>query len=220
MNNTLIKPNEIAEGGILAAFPISGRMDASRFPFDFLRVAEVSYLVKSCVLSREMYKDMKQSQFPGLSQYNEDQSAIQAKFPNDPNYEDLWIDGGLRGLTATACLYQCLPFIHNPTTSNGVAFNVSTMQESIPDGDKKVQQALRATLQRMQEQVVRFIIDNIDEYPLWNFDYCESCYSLEICKCDIKNNKSRNKAGLIFPSSYRKVKINDKYHKNGRNSYY
>lgn len=108
-----------------------------------------------------------------------------------PENATLLVDGGLWQYLAFATLHEALPFIWTRITEAGIQLGKSENSDSIGIKDLTViQQHLRNQVEVLKEQLIEFICNHADNYPL--------IYS---CQCEC--NRCCNPSTLTNPNPQR-----------------
>lgn len=192
---TLIKPQEVINGGIYRQTPISARFDAQLIAPQ-IGVAELRFVMP--IVCREMYDDMIGKQNASVANYNPNTPPLVAKFPSDANYEALWTDGKLGELCARAVYYVSLPYIAFQTGSNGVYEMQAEYTRSASKEVKFLQDTELQSIQTLQQFVSDYLCQNSADYSLYPAD--EKCKNVSGCdECgglDSESNKDKNERSL------------------------
>lgn len=88
----------------------------------------------------------------------------------------LLTEGGLWQYLAFATLYEGLPFLWARITEAGIQKGKSDNSDSIDIKDLTVfQQHLRNQVEVLKEQLLRFLCNHTDSFPLFPTDQCDGC---------------------------------------------
>lgn len=190
MAETLIKPNEVVNGGILRPAPSDARFDAhlvSAHIYD----AEQRFVVP--VLSSAFHVVLMDAQSSAASQYNPALGSTAAKFATTA-YEELWTKH-LREYCAAAVLYESLPWIALQVGANGLYYNDSQFgQNAGLDGAKFMQDELLRKIEVKRKRLEQFLCTcaaNLDGFNASAVDYCPS-------GCDNESTQAEKISGWIL----------------------
>jgi hypothetical protein len=179
---TLIKPQEVVNGGIFRPAPTNARFDINLIAPHIL-TAEERFLIP--ILGQALYDDMVAEQNAAVSNYNPDAGALVDKFiaPAPVAYETLWTKYLLRYL-GYVVYYQSLPFIGVQVSSKGVFYNDSEFASN--GGEKSIkflQDTMLQNIDNLRELIKTYLCDNKGSYPLFDAKDCP-CSSSDDCGCE------------------------------------
>jgi len=173
MAETLIKPGEVVNGGILRPAPSDARFDAhlvSAHVFD----AEQRFVVP--VTTSAFHATLIAAQSSAESQYNSALGSTAVKF-SDASYEALWTKH-LREYSAACVLYESLPWVGMQVGANGLYFNDSQFgQNAGLEGVKFAQDTLLRKIELKRERLEQFLCTcaaSLDGFSTSAVDYCPS----------------------------------------------
>lgn len=182
MATTLIKPQEVVNGGIVRPAPFNVRFDSQLLAPNILP-AEQRFLMP--ILCLEFYEDLVAEQGANSCNYNADLGALQDKFPSNALYETLWTESGLYELCARIVFFTSLPYIALQTGSNGIyANNTEYAQNEGTRGAKYLQDNELKNIEALQERVLNWLCRNKSDYPLFdqNDTLCKDVEGCGTCK--------------------------------------
>lgn len=196
INNTLIQPQEVVGGGILKTSPTTAKLDPILVA-PYIKIAELNWLVP--VLCDDFYKDLIKEKDSIVSNYNpyiDTTCPIVKAFPNNADYETLWVDYLLPYLSFAAIL-QSFPTIGIQIASSGV-FQVNTQyaQASELDKMKYIEQHIRTSLETLKGGLIKYLCENKTKYPL----FCSECHCKCDCGCCEECNTNKYKSNNLFIS--------------------
>jgi hypothetical protein len=166
----LIRPGEVVNTGIARGTPASVRFDVQLIAPN-VNAAEIRYIMP--VLGRPLFDAMAAAQFSGDSNYNPAFPA-QNKFAN-PAFEALWYPYLLE-LCARSVLLVSLPGIALQVAAGGVFRNSSEYGDGASVKDIKfLSDAWTQDIAALQDEVLRFLCENKDNYPLFDSTRCGGC---------------------------------------------
>jgi len=170
-----------------------------------IQTAEIRFLLP--LLGEELFNDMLAERNNVPSSYPSGGPNV-AKFPTKASYEELW-KRYLWNYTGQAVLLEATPFIHYKVTQAGVQKDQTEYSKhGGKEGLGAITDRLQQRLDALEEQIKKYICENRDGFPLYDFDEncdcgCEACgyrgyiYKLNKklpCSCTSKNSRS----GIIF----------------------
>jgi hypothetical protein len=196
MSTTLIQPQEVVNGGIVNAAPISDRFDAALLGAH-VKPAEIRFLRP--ILCEAFYLDLIETKENLISSYNAAICPIVEAYPSDPVKEKLWVEYVLPFLSYCV-LWQSAPFIGTQIASNGILeMNTQFSTPTGKSGAKYIQDSLLSTIEILSENLKRYLCKNKELFPL----FCDECH----CKCDCNKTDccecsdsklSGPKIGIVF----------------------
>jgi hypothetical protein len=173
MAETLIKPSEVVNGGIVRPAPTDSRFDAHLISAH-IHDAEQRFVVP--VLSSAFHITLIEAQSSAASQYNASLGSTAVKFTSTA-YEQLWTKH-LREFTAAAVLYEAMPFIAIQAGSNGLYLNDNQFgQNAGLNGVKFMQDTLLQKIEIKKKSLQQFLCScasNLDGFSTTAVDYCSS----------------------------------------------
>lgn len=197
MAQTLIRPQEVINGGIVRPAPLNARFDAMLLAPQIF-VAEQRYIMP--ILCLDFYEALIAAQNAANCNYNPDLGALVDKFPNDTLYETLWVESGLYELVARAVFIVSLPYIAIQTGSNGI-YQVNA-DYATNAGDKQLKFLIdreAENIKVLQDRVQDWLCRNKVDYPLYPSDKrCEDVSGCEDCEGSeqFKYKNAMQKIGL------------------------
>jgi len=187
---TLINPNEVINGGIVRPAPLNARFDVMLISPN-IQPAELRFIQPN--VCKDMYEDMILVKNTVDCNYNLALGAIVEKFPNNPEYETLWVSY-LYGICARAAMVQSLPHIAMQTGSNGIYLNNTEFSQNAGvKGLEFLQQNDIAAINVLIAAMQQFICDNRTDYPL--YPATEKCPCLTGCSCNSCKGTSPHRRG-------------------------
>jgi len=170
---TLIQAAEVVNQGILKGSPLSSRFDASQISPN---IGEAERRFFKTFINDEFYNDLVAEKNPTPSNYNSDLGALVEAFPTNADYETLWKEKFFPFLSR-ACYHESLDNIVIQIGSNGGFVNHTEYGDNVGiKGLKFLKDSALQTLEGMQPDIIKYLCDNKDKYPLWDAEpYCGEC---------------------------------------------
>ena len=184
---TLITAYEIVNQGIVKAAPFSNRFDAAILASQ-IDLAEQRFL--KIFINPEFYEDLRAQRTTNEIQYNSDLGTFQIAFPSNADYEELFTQY-LYPYICRSVIYESYPYIATKTASNGLLVNEPSYGSN---GGLKLSKAqedkMLGTLEGSKVDIIKYLCDNKDKYPLWDSSkYCDECK---------QENEEGRKIGFVF----------------------
>jgi len=170
---TLIQAEEVVNQGILKGSPLSSRFDASQISPN---IAEGERRFFKTFINVEFYDALVNQKNPVPSNYNPDLGPIVLAYPTNADYETLWKEKFFPFLSR-ACYHESLDNIVIQIGSNGGFVNHTEYGDNVGiKGLKFLKDSALQTLEGMTPDIIKYLCDNKDKYPLWDAEpYCGEC---------------------------------------------
>ena len=180
---TMFYANEVIGYGVGKPSPLPTRV-ASDIISPIIPIVELEFLRP--VLGKKMYNDMIDKMNAVPSNYNPSAGALVQKFPNDANYEILFVDY-VQMYMGNAFYFRYIPHSKVQITNNGAQNSIIENAEPSSVKDlEMLQNSQRLNVETLQKALVEFLCENKTDYPLF-----------DDCRCGCNKTNSNNKTPIF-----------------------